>query len=154
MKAIGFRADPNALYWAVVSDGPLQRVASGKLPAPAKYEEPAALSWYRTEVRNLIDEFSPDCAGVRYPEPSARVRYVVSAHARVRIEGVVLEAIDSKALPVLVGANATISSKLESKSAKAYLDTSSFRGIDWTALSDEIRQAVLVAAAAIGSQNA
>lgn len=152
--AIGFRADPSAVYWAVVSDPPLRVEASGKLPAPKSYDEAAALGWYRTEVRNLIDQYKPKCAGVRYQEPVARIRSIKSTCQRVRIEGVVLEASNSKGISVLTGAMATITAELESESAKAYIETDSFRGLDWSALSDNLREAVLVAGAALGHRHA
>jgi Holliday junction resolvasome RuvABC endonuclease subunit len=152
MRAIGFRADPSTIYWAVVDgpNAPLVLVASGKLPAPATYVEAASLGWYRTEVRNLIDQYQPQKIAVRYPEPSARPGKVTSAHRRVRIEGVILEAAHSKGIEVLTGALVTIKSQLKTDSPKAYIGTGQFRGLDCSRLTTNSREAVLMAATALG----
>lgn len=156
MKAIGFRAEPTALHWAVVEgpDQPLRLLGNGKLTAPKTYTEAESLGWYRNEVRTLIDEFHPQKAAIRYPEPSARQGKPTRTHIRVRMEGVVLEAIQSKSLPVLTGALTTMRAELETDSAKAYVDTGQFRGLDCSSLTENTREAVVVAAAALGSPDA
>lgn len=156
MKAIGFRAEPQAFLWAVVeaSSGQLILIESGKSPAPRKYDEAQSLAWFRNEVRSLIDQFKPEKAAVRFPESNARKSNSKGSSQRLRIEGVILEAAQSKALSVITGPLATLTCKLNSKSAKAYLESEDFRGIDWSKISKNEREAILAAGAALGELNA
>ena len=57
MTAIGFRAEPSAINWAIVEVIlTLQPVlvAAGQLSAPATYDEAAALQWFRDTVLSLL----------------------------------------------------------------------------------------------------
>jgi hypothetical protein len=153
MKAIGFRADPRTVFWAVVAkgdDGNNVLEDSGKLIAASASNESETLGWFRTEVRGLLDKFQPDRVAVRYPEPSAQRSHAISANERVRIEGVILEAAFSKGKSVLTGALATITANLGTESAKAYLKNPTIRGMDVSAIKDYRKEAILVALAALG----
>ncbi|WP_143392811.1 crossover junction endodeoxyribonuclease RuvC [Fimbriiglobus ruber] len=156
MIAIGFRADPGSIFWAVVQgmNAPLTLVASGKLLLPTSYVEAAALSWSRSQVKNLLKEYRPEHSAVRYPETNARTKHVVSAHKRARIEGVILEALSSDNIPVLTGPLVTMSSHLGTESAKKYVDTGEFRGLNCSEMDSNLREAVMVAAAVLSSANA
>ena len=149
MRAIGFRAEPDAVTYAIV-DGTLSAptlVAFQRITAPATFKEAAALAWYRERVRRVVQEYQPKRAAVRYPEPSARKGHPTSAHKRARIEGVVLEAMHAENLAIVTGPLATISARLGSESAKAYITQDDLRGLDWTKLNANAREAVLAAAA-------
>jgi len=102
--------------------------------------------WYRERVLQLIDQFSPEASAVRYAESFNPYKEGNSGRLRCRIEGVVLEALASKAIPVVTGSLATISAKLGS-GAKKYLDRKDYRGLDWSKLKKNRREAVLAAVA-------
>lgn len=123
--------------------------AHDKADAPASYDEPAALSWFRTRVLFLIDTYAPVAAGVRFPEPSARGGNKDSAKQRSRVEGVLLEAVNSRGLSITSGALTTIASRLGTKKAKKYIDEAELRGLDLSKLPPHRREAVLVAVAAL-----
>lgn len=153
MKAIGFRVEPKQVHWAVVEAGGATKrlLAVGKFPAPVSYSEAQSLDWYRTQVRTLIDEHSPDKIAVRYQEPSAGKANSTSSHRRARIEGIILESAFSKGKEIITGPWATWSSLLKTKSAKQYLGRDEIRGIDQSAIADDYKQeAFLAALAAVG----
>lgn len=146
---LGVRAEPRTLHWAIVEgtqDAPIL-TANDKAEAPAAYDEPSALSWFRARVLYLIDTYRAAGVGVRYPEPSGRGGNRDSARQRSRVEGVVLEAAHSRGLPVLTGALTTIAAKLGTKKAKKYVDDAELRGLDLSSLPPPRREAVLVAVA-------
>jgi hypothetical protein len=148
--ALGFRAEPSAINWAVV-EGFLQApvlVAADHAAAPATYDEPAALAWFRAQVLHLIQTYSPQLAAVRYPETFMRST-TLQSDKRCRVEGVVIEAAGSCGIRVLTGALATISKNLGSKGAKKYLETDELRGLDWSKHPKNQREAILVAASAL-----
>jgi hypothetical protein len=122
-------------------------IAHDKASAPVNLEEGPALSWLRTRARFVIESHKPDAAALRAPESIARGGNTDGARRRLRVEGVLLEAGDSCRLKVTVGALASISSKLGTKSAKAYLEHGEVRGLDISDLPKEAREAILVAVA-------
>lgn len=147
---LGLRAEVRQFSWAIV-EGMRQSPKvhrSGKEEAPASYDEAAALSWFRARLLALISEYKPAVVALRAMEPMARAQKA-SARQRLRLEGVLMEAPQSQNVPILCGPLATISSKLHSKGAKAYLESGEFRGIHLKALPAPAREAVLVAAAAL-----
>lgn len=151
MKAIGFRAEPRLVHWAVVAPsekGPVL-IGSGKFSAPKSYSEAESLSWYRERIRSEIQKHAPKRAGLRYPETFGRRGVTVSDQVRLRIEGVILEALNSMAVPILGGAMVLISSAIGSKSAKSYMKQSEMRGLDWSKHPPNSREAILVAVAAM-----
>jgi len=68
-----------------------------------------------------------------------------SLFKRARIEGVVIESLSSKGIPVGLGAMQQISSRLGSKSAKKYVTDGEFRGLDLSEKDDELREAIIAA---------
>jgi hypothetical protein len=149
-KALGFRVAPGAVHWAAVTAGaPPVLTAYDVASAPATFTEAAALSWYRARALEIIDREHPDAAIVRTAEPISRSGGE-ALKVRCRIEGVVLEACATRGLAVQLGPLATISRLLQTRSAKAYLDASEVRGLDWSSLRDKnSREAVLAAVAVV-----
>lgn len=150
-RSLGLRAEPRVLHWAVVEgtqDEPVL-TAHDKAEAPASFDEPAALSWFRNRVLFLIDTYEPAAAGVRFPEPSARGGNKDSAKQRSRVEGVLLEAVNSRGLTITSGALTTIGSRLGTKKAKKYIEEGELRGLDLSKLPPHRREAVLVAVATL-----
>jgi hypothetical protein len=150
-RALGLRAEAKQLHWAIVegTQGEPVLVAQDKAAAPVDAAEASALSWYRNRVLYIIEQFKPDAVGVRYPEPFAQGRTKEGTRRRLRIEGVLLQTIDSCSLKLMSGALATISAKLHTKQAKKYIDSGKLRGLDLSHISPLAREAVLIAVAAL-----
>ncbi len=147
-RSLGVRAEPDAINWAIVEgsqDAPVLH-ASGTEKAPAAYSEGESLVWVRRKVAQIIQQYQPTGVAVRYPEPTARGANKDSARARCRVEGVVLEASGSHNLEIVTGTLNTISKNLGSKSAKNYLSSGDFRGLDWSKQKGNVQEAILVAA--------
>lgn len=152
-RAIGFRVEPGLIKWALVEgspDAPILAVPPGKLTSPATYDEPQTLTFYRERVLLLLSQHSPDVVAVRYAETFGRQSVRDSDYRRCRIEGVILEAANSRGLRVVTGALASISKNLGTKAAKHYLEGNDLRGLDWSKYpAKNVREAILVAASAL-----
>jgi len=147
-RSLGIRAEPGAFNWAVVDGSQAAPAlhAYGTEKAPAAYSEAESLAWVRRRVLQIIQQYGPTGVAVRYPEPTARGATKDSARARSRVEGVVLEVASSGNLQVVTGTLNTISKNLGSKSAKNYLASDDFRGLDWSKHKANVQEAILVAA--------
>src|SRR5712692_3959222 len=79
MKTIGFRAEPFTVNWAVVegSKGTPVLIGADEEKAPATFDEPARLKWFRERIQHLLQTYSPAVAAVRYPETFQRSIKVV-----------------------------------------------------------------------------
>ena len=119
-RALGFRADAKQVHWAIVEG--TQRapvlVAHDKASAPVNLDEAPALTWYSTRVRHIVETYKPYMATIRSAEPIARGSGKDGARRRLRLEGVLLQTIDSCGLKVTIGALAMISGKLGSQAKK------------------------------------
>ncbi|HZR84968.1 MAG TPA: hypothetical protein VFD92_27985 [Candidatus Binatia bacterium] len=160
-RVLGLRAEPRAVQWAVVKGTQAAPIleADGRSEAPKSFDEPAALSWMRQQVLDLVATYAPTAVGVRFAEhfrpggrQSASNREADSK--RSRMEGVVLEAAHSRNLPILAGSLATISSRLHTRKAKDYIDSASVRGLDLSDVPKPRREAVLVAIAQLPESSA
>lgn len=151
-RVIGFRAEAKQVHWAVVegtSDAPIL-VAHQKEAAPtSEREEPRSLAWYRARIRDVLELYKPETAAVRFPESTAKGANKDGAKRRLRIEGILLEASQSWGCNASGTLLQAISSRLEVKSAKPLLENDDFRGVDWSAVSKEAREAILAAVAAL-----
>lgn len=154
-RTIGFRVEPGLINWALLegtSEAPVLAAPPGKLASPATYTEPQALSFYRERILLLLTEHAPDTVAVRYAETFGRQGVRESDYRRCRIEGVILEAANSKGIKVITGALASISKNLGAKAAKHYLEGNDLRGLDWAKYpAKNMREAILVAASALGN---
>jgi hypothetical protein len=149
-RAIGFRAEPRQIHWAVVEGtrrNPI-RVAHGTAAAPVDLDEGPALTWYTVRVKHIIDTHKPTVATVRTAESVARGSNKDGPRRRLRIEGVLLQTIDSCGLKGTIGALAMISSRLGTQ-AKKYVNTGELRGLDLSKLPVPSKEAILVAVAAL-----
>ena len=149
---LGFRAEPACIHWALVSgsiDVPVLE-NHDNASAPLNQTEAQQLTWYRDRVLLLIDTHRPRKVAVRFAESFRPGGAKTDSGRRSRIEGVILEAANSVKLPVVTGALKTISSKLGSQSAKKYLESDDLRGLDWSGISKNSREAILVAVAGLG----
>jgi Holliday junction resolvasome RuvABC endonuclease subunit len=154
MIALGFRADPTTLHWAVI-DGPadpLKLLGCGGLESPVSFNEAQSLTWFRNEVETLLAEHRPDVAAIRYAETVPQRGGGSSAYKRARIEGVVLEICNRNGLTILTAQSQSIKSKLKADHPiKAYVSHNEFRGLDWSTVKNKLRrEAIVVAAASLG----
>jgi hypothetical protein len=149
-RILGFRAEAKKIHWAVVEGTrsiPIL-VDYDDAAAPVNLDDAPALSWYSNRVRLLVETHKPTAAAIRSAESVARGGNREGARRRLRIEGVLLQTIDSCGLKVTMGALATISAKLGSQ-AKKYINSGDFRGLDLSEVLSPTREAVLVAVASL-----
>ncbi|MEH1916884.1 hypothetical protein [Nostoc sp.] len=150
IKAIGFRVEPQTVNYAVV-EGTKQEpilITHDKMSPPNSYDkESDKLVWYRERLFTIIEEYQPQSGAIRLPEPSSFGKSKIdSLLKRARIEGVILEGLGKKGIECIVGALTTISSEINSKSAKQYLSNDDFRSLDWSNIKNiNQREAILVA---------
>lgn len=158
MRVLGLRSEKDQVHWALVSgsvEHP-QLDAHDKIKANPSFTESQNLRHFRTQLHQLMLEYKPDAIAVRLaetflqqkPNPTA----LQSMFGRARIEGVMLEVAESSGTPVHSGQLSMMRAKLKTKSAKAYLAADELRGLDWSTIrNDNRREAILVAASALGS---
>jgi hypothetical protein len=149
-RALGFRAEPKQIHWAIV-EGTRRAprlIAYDSAAAPVNLEEAPALSWYTSRIKLIVEQYKPAVAMVRAAELVARGGNKDGPRRRSRIEGVLLQTIDSCGLSVRIGALATISGKLGGQ-AKKYIDSGEFRGLDLSEIPLASKEAILVAVAAL-----
>ena len=149
-RALGFRAEPRKIYWAVVEGSKARPILleHSSAAAPIDLDEAPALSWYSSRVKHIVETHKASRAMIRSAEPMARGSKKEGPRLRLRLEGVLLQTLDSCGVTTSIGALATISGKLGSQ-AKKYVDKGELRGLDLSELSSYAREAVLVAVAAL-----
>jgi hypothetical protein len=151
MSALGFRAEKDAVHWAVVGrQGDTYRViADGRLAAPKSYEEVNGLAWYRERIQSLVQQYGAVKAAIRYAETylgPIRKTALASLFKRARLEGVLAEALASRGIPVGTGAMQQIGSRMGSRSAKHYVEGGEFRGLDLSDKNKYLQEAIVAAA--------
>jgi Holliday junction resolvasome RuvABC endonuclease subunit len=148
--AIGLRAEKDAVTWSIVAGSKSNPIliAKAKLKTPAIHKdyEPSRLSWIKGQVLDVLAQYQPTVGAIRYPEPSSPGN-TNSKRERSRIEGVVIQALCEKNIKVITLVNNQIASALEVKpqSVKNIMDESNFRGLDWLATNDIMKEAILAA---------
>jgi hypothetical protein len=146
LRSLGIRVEPECVFWAVVEGdvGVPILIADDKVPSPASADEAHCLVTQRRRILDVIENYHPSVAVIRYPEAIAKTK----SQMRSRIEGVLLEAAASKNLKTLTGALATLGSKIgsDAKRAKAMLESeNNLRGLDWSKKNSNMREAILAA---------
>ena len=149
-RAMGIRAQERHVYWAIVSGIKSRpRVeATGQEDAPGTFDEAEALAFFRSRLILVIDQYKPVKISVRYPERSPGANKS-EAKARCRVEGVALEAASSRGRRVVTGTLNTITKRLGSTSAKNYLESGDFRGVDLETYPEYVQEAIVWACAAL-----
>lgn len=148
MKVLGYRAEKDTITWALVDDSttPHLLVDHGVMKAPGTYSESEALALFRERVIALVRQFSPDSCAIKYPEPSARLRSPSSTFKRLRIEGIILEAVQFANVSMETGSDVAVSARLgASKSAANYRKKDDIRGLKFPKKSDVLRDAIIAA---------
>ena len=150
MKAIGFRAEPRGMNWAVVeSAGEPVLVARDTWGAPKTFKEADALKALRARVLEIIAQYKPSRAVVRLPETVGKEGNKTSARQRSRVEGVVMEACASQGVEVVAGPLATIGSRMGTQSAKTYLSRDEVRNIEYPSKNVNVRESIVAAVAGL-----
>jgi hypothetical protein len=99
-----------------------------------------------------LDKHQPQSAGIRFPEVFGRKGITNSDFRRLRIEGVILEAVAAASISTFGGAMGSISSAIGTASAKAYKEHGEVRGMDWSKCNDYCKEAALAALASMEKQ--
>jgi len=157
MKSVGFRAECEGINWAIVQGSTAQPVliAYDYIPAPKVNAEPARLAYFRERVLAVVRLHEPASAFVRFPEAYGRGnKNITSNDARLRVEGVILEALNASGVRVLTGALRPIAARLGSDEPKAYLSRDDLRGLAFPRKAPNSREAILAAVAALECHNA
>lgn len=153
-RAIGLRASPSAVHYAVVessASGALELLTVGTLTLPCALDLPDRLSFVRTTILDIITEFAARRAGIRLTEYTAQTTSI----ERLNLEGVIQELLSSSDVDgYFAGAIARIGGLLgevDRTQVKKYFDGADFMGVDgWHKRSTEERESIVTAVAALG----
>ena len=161
MRAIGFRANPNHVTYAVVEGeaSPLAEdftvVSTGAVPVPKALWVPEQLHFIRTVLLDVMDDLEVTRAGIRLTESVALSR----SEFRDNIEGVIQELLASSTVESYVaGGNGVLSARLglsDKKLFKQYCkgEKAPEFAKGWATLKLEQREAVLAAIASLRSES-
>jgi hypothetical protein len=152
MKAIGFRAEPNQVHFAVIDSATPTECTTDRLRIGGGKATAEELALLRTAIVNVIEMYKPDVACVRTSDTPQSLRYVQSSFERARIEGVIMEASASKGVKTIAGPAVTIKAGMKTKTPlKAYAELDEVRGIDLSRRKNPaLREAVYAALAGLG----
>lgn len=145
MRAIGIRAAPKAITFAVYDPQEDKLINVEDLRVPRAFYTPDALKYIRSTVLDILREYSIESAGIRVTEPSAQSVNI----SRIQIEGVVQEAFASSALKsYYIGQISSISKRvgIDRSDFKCFIDGSRTWPVEgWLGFNKEEREAVLCA---------
>lgn len=157
MRAIGFRATPTDIYFAIVDGavGDYTVLAQDAVHVPAALLPPNQLHFLRTVLLDVMEEYGVACAGLRTSEPIA-LRH---STFRGNVEGVVQELLASSAAAwYFAGQKARIASLLgvTQPVLTAWIDKDAGPpfATDWGGYGKEEREAILTACAALNGSPA
>lgn len=153
LRSVGIRVSPTEVYFAVaqkVDEGTVELLTSSSIRVPPALTLPEQLSFVRTTVLDIINEYRTRHAGIRLAEPTARQTSV----ERRNLEGVVQELLSSSEVECyFAGAIAKLSGLLdveERTQVKKYFEGADFMGVtDWKDASREERESIVTAVAAL-----
>lgn len=153
MKTIGFRIESSGINWTVMTGTAKdpELVEHDYIAAPKIGTEASNLSYFRQRVLAVVQRLGPTVAMIRYPETfRPKSGSATGANARLRIEGVVLEAMASVNVTVYTGALSPIAAMIGSKKPKEYLERDNLRGVPYPRKDIPCRESFLAAVAALG----
>lgn len=148
---IGIRAGNRGVTFAVFDSTSKSVVNVEEIRIPAAFSTPDGLKYLRSNLLDVLREFSVEKAGIRVTEPMAKISYP----ERIQIEGVVQEAFSSSNLQsYYIGQISSISARLgiDRDQFKPMADGEKDPGIeDWGDMSKEGREATLCAMGAVNA---
>jgi len=141
-KSIGFRVEPTAVNYAVVT-GTKQEpelLYYETINAPKSYDKEALrLLWYRDRLVTILSNDNLDFGVIRLPESVAKTKQDTLLK-RARIEGLIFAVLKELGINCTAGALNTISSDINSQSAKKYLSQDDFRDLNWSNIKNKINE--------------
>lgn len=156
MGAIGFRVTPTEIFYAVLEgDTNLPKIVLyEKIRMPKALDFPAALTWCRNNIIELFAEYKASACGIKMAEPLSRSMGAAAYKGsiiRANMEGILIESANYSGLKVVAGPYSSISSLIESKKPKKYIDADEFRSIEgWDQMNDKYKESILAGVAALG----
>ena len=145
MRAIGIRAAPQAVTFAVYDSAESRVINLEDLRVPRAFFTPDALKYIRSNLLDILREYSIESAGVRITESNAKS----VSFSRIQIEGVIQEAFASSTLKTYyIGQISSISKRvgIDRSDFKHFIDGSkSWPLDDWPNLKEVQREAILCA---------
>ena len=113
MRSIGIRVEPKIIHYSIVesdNENNISILDVNRLYVPQAPEMPFVLSFIRTNLFSIIEEYKINTAGIRIPEKIAQC----SSTERTYMEGVIQELLtDSNIENFFVGRIAKIASNLD-----------------------------------------
>ncbi len=94
MIAIGLRASPSQVAFAIVERGANAVINIDWIISPKAFEMPEALKYVRGHILDVLREYDVKRAGVRITEPNSQRMSI----ERIQLEGVILETFASSSL--------------------------------------------------------
>lgn len=149
MITIGLRVSPSEVTYALYDGGAKAVIDVDKIVVPTAMAWPGALKYVRSNLLDILREYSVGGAGIRLTENNARSPNI----DRLHLEGVIQEAFASSDLQgYFAGAIPALSARLGISSAdmKPIIAGKNEFGIEgWTEMSDKEREALLAAMVAL-----
>ena len=145
MRTIGIRATSKSVTFAIFDTEEKAVLNIEELKIPAAFPTPEGLKYLRSNLLDILREYSIERAGIRVTESNAQSMSI----ERIQIEGVVQEAFASSNLQTYyVGQISSISKRLgfERTKFKPLVNGEKDPGIEnWKKMSKEGREATLCA---------
>lgn len=152
MRTIGLRAKPDAITFVIFDSDEARIINIETMKIPKALSNPESLKYVRTNILDILREYSIDKAGIRIMESNAKQRNI----PRVQIEGVIQETFASSSLEKYFCGQISSISKLiniEREDFKKYVNgVNTYDAIEnWVDLNTEEKEACFTA---IGAANA
>jgi hypothetical protein len=159
MKAIGIRVEPTEIFYSIVTindqnpkrfEYVFQKIT---LPLALNNDIPRQLSFIRTTLFSIINEYNVEFAGIRTAEGSAKTPNVF----RMNIEGVIQELFsDSSIKRYFAGTFTSMASRMSSTSTKIKEccdnNENLLRIRDWKKINKKFKESLFAALASIDYQ--
>jgi hypothetical protein len=151
MITIGIRAQPKGLTFAIFDSNAKEVLNVEDIKIPSAFSVPEGLKYIRSNLLDVLREYSVTQAGVRVTEPNAQSMSI----ERIQIEGVVQEAFASSTVyAYYVGQISSISARLGMERTDFKPLTAGVKDLgieNWSQHSSVEREAILCAMGAVNA---